>query len=139
MSKLPLKEDDTLTVVTYGRNPEAPDLYVTVPQAGWGAIIRFPYTIEVIAFGGPGMLLDIGFAMVCSEEGAGPEEAAEAGLCAEHFDLEYGPLSQETIAEFPDVVSYAVAVLSGPLILDVTDDAVTAVPEKPEGMKIVEA
>lgn len=139
MSKLTLKEDDTLTVVTYGRNPEAPDLYVTVPQAGWGAIIRFPHTIEVMAFGGPQMLLDIGFTMVCSEENEGPEEAYKVGLCAEHFDLEYGPLSQETIAEFQDVVSYSEVVLSGPLILDVTDDAVTAVPDKPEGMKTVEA
>lgn len=139
MSKLTLKEDDTLTVVTYGRNPEAPDLYVTVPQAGWGAVIRFPHTLEVMAFGGPGMLLDIGFTMVCSEENEGPEKADKAGLCAEHFDLEYGPLSQETIAEFPDMVSYSVAVISTPRILDVTDDAVTAVPEKPEGMKTVEA
>lgn len=137
MSKLTLKEDDKLTVVTYGRTPEAPDLYVTVPQAGWGAVLRFPHTLEVMLHGGPEMLLDIAYTMVCSDPNEGPEEADKPSLCAEHFSLEHGPLSQETLAGFPDPVSYSQVVLGSDVILDVTDDAVTAVPEKPEGMTTI--
>lgn len=134
MSKLMLKEDDTLTVVTYGRNPGLmPDLYITVPQAGWGGVIKAPHTMEVM-LNGPDILLDIAYTSLCHNHDETPEEAAKTARCAEHFEMEGGPLSADILAQFPDMVSYTVATIGGDVILDVIDEAVQPVPEKREGM-----
>lgn len=133
MTQKKLNAGDQFHIVTYGRNPGSkPDLYITIPEAGVGAIITAPNTREIL-LRGPETLAQIAQTLVLHAPDETPEEAAKAGLCAEHFNAEVGPLSQAIIDQFTDVVCYTTSTADIPLFMDVNEEAVLPAPAKPEG------
>lgn len=132
MTQKKLNAGDQFHIVTYGRNPEAPGLYITIPEAGVGAIITAPNTLEIM-LRGPEVLAQIAQTLVLHAPDETPEEAAKAGLCAEHFNAEVGPLSQAIIDQFTDVVCYTTSTAGIPLLMDVNEEAVLPAPAKPTG------
>lgn len=133
MTQKKLNVGDPFHIVTYGRNPDSmPDFYITIPEAGVGAIITAPNTFEIM-LRGPETLAQIAQTLVLHAPDETPEEAAKAGLCAEHFNAEVGPLSQDTIDQFTDVACYTISIVDIPLFMDVNEEAVLPVPANPEG------
>lgn len=133
MTQKKLNAGDQFHIVTYGRNPDImPDLYITIPEAGVGALITAPNTLEIM-MRGPETLAQIAQTLVLHAPDETPEEAGKAKLCAEHFSAEVGPLSQETIDQFPDLVCYTTSTADISLLMDVNEEAVLPAPAKPTG------
>lgn len=133
MTQKKLNAGDQFHIVTYGRNPGImPDLYITIPEAGVGALIKAP-NAPAIMMQGPETLAQIAQTLVLHTLDETPEEAAKAKLWAEYFNAEVGPLSQDTIDQFPDLVCYTTSTADIPLLMDVNEEAVLPAPAKPTG------